>query len=40
MSTIEAARPASELWPPFSGPGELTAIERMPLGERGLPAST
>ncbi|MGO9977517.1 MAG: acyl-CoA synthetase [Solirubrobacteraceae bacterium] len=28
------------LWPTFSGPGDLAEIERIPLGERGLPAST
>ncbi|HKH78507.1 MAG TPA: AMP-binding protein, partial [Solirubrobacteraceae bacterium] len=28
------------LWPSFSGPSQLAAIERFPLGDRGLPAST
>ena len=28
------------LWPSFSGPSQLAAIERVPLGDRGLPAST
>ena len=28
------------LWPSFHGPADLTAVERVPLSERGLPAST
>ena len=36
MGALTGAR----LWPPFSGPGDLAEIERIPLGERGLPAST
>ena len=28
------------LWPSFRGPSELAEIERIPLSERGLPAST
>ena len=28
------------LWPSFHGPAELATVERVPLGERGLPAST
>ncbi len=28
------------LWPRFSGPGDLAEIERIPLSQRGLPAST
>lgn len=28
------------LWPRFSGPAGLAEVERIPLGERGLPAST
>jgi fatty-acyl-CoA synthase len=28
------------LWPRFSGPADLTELERIPLSERGLPAST
>ena len=28
------------LWPPFAGPSDLETIERVPLRERGLPAST
>ena len=28
------------LWPSFSGPSQLAAIERVRLGDRGLPAST
>ncbi|MGZ6652079.1 MAG: AMP-binding protein, partial [Solirubrobacteraceae bacterium] len=28
------------LWPSFEGPDELGAVERVPLSERGLPAST
>ena len=28
------------LWPPFSGPAHLAEVERTPLGDRGLPAST
>ena len=32
--------PHDLLWPTFEGPGELAAVERVPLSERGLPAST
>ena len=28
------------LWPTFHGPSDLAAVERVPLSERGLPAST
>src|ERR1700752_1374702 len=28
------------LWPPFTGPSALAEVERVPLSERGLPAST
>jgi fatty-acyl-CoA synthase len=28
------------LWPSFHGPSDLAAVERVPLSERGLPAST
>ena len=28
------------LWPSFEGPDDLAAVERVPLSERGLPAST
>jgi fatty-acyl-CoA synthase len=28
------------LWPTFRGPADLAEIERVPLEERGLPAST
>ena len=28
------------LWPPFHGPSDLAEVERVPLSERGLPAST
>src|SRR5512142_2010960 len=28
------------LWPSFPGPSDLEAVERVPLSERGLPAST
>jgi fatty-acyl-CoA synthase len=28
------------LWPRYDGPGDLAAIEQVPLSERGLPAST
>jgi fatty-acyl-CoA synthase len=28
------------LWPPFAGPEDLADVERVPLAERGLPAST
>src|ERR1700756_3687327 len=28
------------LWPSFHGPSDLAAVERVPFGERGLPAST
>jgi fatty-acyl-CoA synthase len=28
------------LWPAFSGPADLAEVERIPLSERGLPAST
>jgi fatty-acyl-CoA synthase len=28
------------LWLPFTGPADLTEVERMPLSDRGLPAST
>ena len=40
MSATDTARAAAELWPPFRGPSDLPAIERVPLSERGLPAST
>ncbi len=30
----------SRLWPAFSGPADLAELERVPLSERGLPAST
>ncbi len=29
-----------QLWPSFTGPGELAELERVPLTERGLPVST
>ena len=29
-----------QLWPSFTGPGELAEVERVPLSDRGLPAST
>ena len=32
--------PHDLLWPAFEGPDELAAVERVPLSERGLPAST
>ena len=28
------------LWPSFGGPSQLAAVERVGLGDRGLPAST
>ena len=28
------------LWPPLQGPSDLAAVERVPLSDRGLPAST
>lgn len=28
------------LWPSFHGPSDLAAVERVPLSERGLPATT
>ena len=31
---------SESLWPAFSGPADLVEVERVPLGERGLPAST
>jgi fatty-acyl-CoA synthase len=31
---------ASPLWPRYEVPGDVTAIERIPLAERGLPTST
>jgi fatty-acyl-CoA synthase len=40
MSAIDIAGANRELWPPFGSPSDLTAIELMPLGARGLPAST
>ena len=40
MSADDTARAAAELWPPFRGPSDLPALERVPLSERGLPAST
>ena len=39
MST-PATPSSTELWPQFSGPSDLTGIERIPLSQRGLPAST
>ncbi|HSO98487.1 MAG TPA: acyl-CoA synthetase [Solirubrobacteraceae bacterium] len=36
MGTVTSA----SLWPPFTGPAQLTEVERIPLTERGLPAST
>ena len=35
-----ALRTQPALWPPFSGPADLAEVERIPLSERGLPAST
>ena len=35
----DLAMPGS-LWPSFSGPSQLAAVERVRLGDRGLPAST
>jgi len=35
-----ALRTELPLWPAFSGPAGLAEVERVPLGERGLPAST
>ena len=40
MSANDTSRGAAALWPPFRGPFDLPAIERLPLSERGLPAST
>ena len=40
MNTTHATRPTAEMWPPFGSPSDLSAIERVPLGERGLPANT
>jgi fatty-acyl-CoA synthase len=37
--TIDTAH-RDQLWPAFSTPAELIEIERVPLAERGLPAST
>jgi fatty-acyl-CoA synthase len=31
---------ALALWPPFNRPADLAEVERIPLGDRGLPAST
>ena len=31
---------ADLLWPPYDGPGDLAAIEAVPLAERGLPGTT
>ncbi len=30
----------AELWPRFAGPDDLAAVERVPLGQRALPATT
>jgi len=35
-----ALRTELPLWPAFSGPADLAEVERIPLSERGLPAST
>ena len=35
-----AVRTELPLWPAFSGPADLAEVERIPLSERGLPAST
>ena len=35
-----AAATGRQLWPRFSAPEELAEVERVPLAERGLPAST
>jgi fatty-acyl-CoA synthase len=35
-----ALRTELPLWPGFSGPADLDEVERIPLSERGLPAST
>ncbi len=40
MSTVETARGTAELWPRFSEPADLAAIERIPLSDRVLPANT
>jgi len=35
-----ALRTERQLWPAFSGPADLARVERVPLSQRGLPAST
>ena len=40
MSASDTSTPTTELWPSFSGPSQLAAIERVRLSDRGLPAST
>jgi fatty-acyl-CoA synthase len=37
---VGALRTEPALWPRFSGPADLAEVERIPLSERGLPAST
>jgi fatty-acyl-CoA synthase len=37
MGTVTSEIP---LWPQFTAPGELAGVERIPLSQRGLPAST
>ncbi|GAB3571037.1 acyl-CoA synthetase [Amycolatopsis endophytica] len=34
------SRQSSPLWPSYEGPDDLTAVEAVPLAERGLPVST
>ena len=40
MSATHPTRSTAELWPRFSEPADLKAIEQTPLSERGLPAHT
>jgi fatty-acyl-CoA synthase len=35
-----ALRTELPLWPAFGGPADLAEVERIPLSQRGLPAST
>ncbi|MGZ4185576.1 MAG: hypothetical protein ACXVUE_18580 [Solirubrobacteraceae bacterium] len=40
MNAIETTPSTAELWPRFREPSDLPAIERAPLGERGLAVNT
>jgi fatty-acyl-CoA synthase len=39
-SAVSATISPDPLWPPFAGPVDLATIERVPLADRGLPATT